>query len=99
MGNVRHSEARSAAIRERFALLSSLPVGAEVDFTTGGRVLRLTVQRDLRTCDPSGGEMGSSRVTIGYGPGRWNREVTPCDLLPTAPPFYGNGYELQKVQP
>jgi len=98
MGNVRHSEARSAAIFERYALLARLSTGDVVEFTapeSGTR--RLTVQRELRAADPSGGEMGSSRVTIGYGPGRWNREVTPCDLLPIAPPFYGNGYELRKV--
>lgn len=57
--------------------LAGLRPGDPVRLLWDGKQHDLTVQRPLRTADPGGfGSLESQRVTIGYGPGRWNTEVT-----------------------
>lgn len=102
MTAVKSSPQRTAALRERVEFLSSLRVGDEVILRRDGGDLRVTVQRAMRGADPDGsgalvcGSLEHSPVTIGFGVGRWNREVTAADLLPTAAPFHGNGLGLSR---
>lgn len=63
------------------ALLSSLKVGDPVTLTLDGRPVEVTVQRELSGRDPGGyGNPENFAVTVGFGPGRFNTEVTPARM-------------------
>ena len=67
--------------------LSSLRVGDVVTLVRDGRESRVTVQREIRAMDGGGfGSWDHSAVTVGYGPGRWNTEVTAAGI---SDGFYG----------
>lgn len=98
MGNVRPSEARTQALTDALRLLRLLRVGDRVTIIEpGGKVTQQTVQNELRSSDPYGGSATSARITIGYGPGRFNREYTAETIIPSEPPFYGGGYRIVTV--
>lgn len=66
---------------ELHSFLASLKVGDQVVLTRDTRPRVLTVQRELRRTD--GRDLGSwdhAAVTVGYGPGRFNTEVTAAGL-------------------
>jgi hypothetical protein len=66
-----------AAIIEAHHMLLSLRQGDPVQVRSDGRYLAVTVQREIHSADPGGfGSTESRRITVGFGPGRWNREVT-----------------------
>lgn len=68
-------------VHEASALLSSLKAGDEVVLTQDGRDLHVTVQRELCGRDPGGfGHPDNWAVTVGWGPGRYNTEVTPARM-------------------
>ena len=70
-----------AEIIKAHQFLASLRTGDEVTLFRDGRLLDVTVQRPLHKPDPGGfGSTEASRVTVGFGPGRWNTEVTVQDL-------------------
>ena len=64
-------------IAEASALLGSLHVGDPVVYSDGGSDIAVTVPRGLRAGDGGGfGHPHSATVSVGYGPGRWNVEVS-----------------------
>jgi len=66
---------------EARSFLSSLREGQPVTITIDGRAQDVTVQHGLRSGDPGGfGHPDSAKVTVGYGPGRWNVEVSAASL-------------------
>jgi hypothetical protein len=66
-----------AEVIEARNFLADLRPGDPVRIKVDDDYAHVTVQRPLRSADPGGfGSTESSRVTVGYGPGRWNREVT-----------------------
>lgn len=68
-------------IRTAHAMLQSLEAGQEVTLIRDGRELAVTVQRSIRKMDGGGfGSWDHSAVTVGYGPGRWNTEVTAAGI-------------------
>lgn len=68
-------------LTEARTLVRGLKVGDRVTYVKDGRELELTVVRGLRSADPGGfGHPDSAMVTVGYGPGRWNVEITPASL-------------------
>jgi hypothetical protein len=70
-----------SARREAHTFLASLKVGEPVLIHRDGRTNEVTVQRELTPGDGGGfGSWDHSRVTVGYGPGRWNTEVTPAAI-------------------
>lgn len=63
------------------SFLASLRVGDAVTLTRDGRENTVTVQREIRAMDGGGfGSWDHSAVTVGYGPGRWNVEVTAAGI-------------------
>lgn len=61
--------------------LAKLRTGDPVTVIKDGRKIELTVQRELRRMDGGGfGSWDHSAVTVGYGPGRYNFEITPASL-------------------
>ena len=69
--------AATPSLAEAHSLLASLAVGDAVTLTQDGRAVDLTVQAAI------GGGFGhphSSTVTVGYGPGRYNRELSAATL-------------------
>ena len=68
-------------IRDAYAMLSGLTVGQPVTLTRDGRDLAVTVQRTIRRMDGGGfGSWDHSAVTVGFGPGRFNTEVTAAGI-------------------
>lgn len=68
-------------IRQAYSMLAGLRVGDEVTITRDGRDSMVTVQRPIRAMDGGGfGSWDHSAVTVGYGPGRWNTEVTAAGI-------------------
>lgn len=66
---------------QHHSFLASLHVGDVVTITRDGRDNTVTVQRSLHRSDPGGfGSWDHSKVTVGYGPGRWNTEVSAAGL-------------------
>lgn len=66
---------------EAHTFLASLTPGDAVVITRDGRENAVTVQRPIRRMDGGGfGSWDHSAVTVGYGPGRWNTEVTPAGI-------------------
>lgn len=62
--------------------LIKLSAGDQVRLLTDGRWLDLTVTREWRRMDGGGfGSADHGAVTVGYGPGRWNREVTADQIV------------------
>lgn len=55
--------------------LSELAPGTPVVLVTDGKSLQVTVQRWSRD-----GSIDHAQLTVGYGPGRWNREVTAAQI-------------------
>ena len=67
--------------KDAHTLLASLRTGDTVTLTRDGRESQVTVQRELRRMDGGGfGSWDHSAVTVGYGPGRFNMEVTPAGI-------------------
>lgn len=62
---------------EALSFLATLKVGDEVmvDATTGP----VTVQKALHHADGFGA-LYSQQVTVGYGPGRWNRSISAASM-------------------
>lgn len=61
--------------------LASLEVGEVVVISMDGRESEVTVQRSIRPMDGGGfGSWDHSAVTVGYGAGRWNVEVTAAGV-------------------
>ena len=74
-------------IRTAHTMLRSLETGQEVTLIRDGRESVVTVQRTIRRMDGGGfGSWDHSAVTVGYGPGRWNMEVTAAGI---AGGYYG----------
>lgn len=70
---------RSISESEALSLLSSMRVGEVVWVELDGRSQEVTVQSELH--HPDGfGHVYSQQVKVGYGPGRWNREITPAAM-------------------
>lgn len=68
-------------IRTAYNMLQSLEAGQEVTLIRDGRESAVTVQRPIRRMDGGGfGSWDHSAVTVGYGPGRWNTEVTAAGI-------------------
>lgn len=64
---------------EALSLLASLEVGDIVLLTQDGKEQAVTVQKTLHHADGFGA-IYSQQVTVGYGPGRWNRSVSAASL-------------------
>ena len=60
---------------EALSLIARLKVGDAVVLTQDGNDLHVTVQKELHHADGFG-HVYSQQVKVGYGPGRWNREVS-----------------------
>lgn len=56
--------------------LASLKPGTTVLLIEDGREMEVQVQRFTRD-----GSMDHASLTVGYGPGRWNREVSAARIL------------------
>lgn len=56
--------------------LASLKPGTSVLLTEDGKEHEVTVQRFTRD-----GSIDHASLTVGYGPGRWNREVSAARIL------------------
>lgn len=56
--------------------LASLKPGTPVLLTEDGKEHEVTVQRFTRD-----GSIDHASLTVGYGPGRWNREVSAARIL------------------
>lgn len=70
-----------SARKDAHRLLASLRVGDTVKLTRDGRESVVTVQRAIRGMDGGGfGSWDHSAVTVGYGPGRFNMEVTAAGI-------------------
>lgn len=70
-----------SARRKAYEFLASLRQGDRVTISQDGRESVVTVQRELRRMDGGGfGSWDHSAVTVGYGPGRFNLEVTPAGI-------------------
>lgn len=68
-------------IRTAYTMLQGLAPGQEVTLTRDGRDLAVTVQRPLHRTDGGGfGSWDHSAVTVGFGPGRFNTEVTAAGI-------------------
>lgn len=67
-------------LREAHRFLSSLKVGDPVIVTQDGKEVRVTVQRSLARPGNIGSWEHSAVVTVGFGPGRWNIEVSSARL-------------------
>lgn len=77
-------------LAEARILIASLSTGDTVILYRDGQPLTLTVQR-RRSSEPGGfGHPDGAAVTVGYGPGRFNTEVTAAGIA------YGN-YALERV--
>lgn len=64
-----------------YTLLAGLKVGEQVDVTIDGRNYTVTVQRALMGGDGGGfGSWDYASVTVGYGPGRWNTEISAAGI-------------------
>lgn len=73
--------AATHSLAEAHSFLASLAVGDAVTLTQDGRAVDLTVQRALTRADGGGfGHPHSATITIGYGPGRYNRELSAVTL-------------------
>lgn len=69
------------SIAELTSFLGSLRVGDPVTLTRDGRTHEVTVQRTLTRGDGGGfGSLDHAKVTVGYGPGRWNTEVSAAGI-------------------
>lgn len=67
---------------EAHSFLASLGVGDTVHVVAGSKSQKVTVQRALRRTDgPGFGPFDHAAVTVGFGSGRWNVEVTPAALV------------------
>ena len=70
-----------STIPELVSFLGGLRAGDRVILTRDGKDHHVTVQSPLTRGD--GGGFGSSdhaKVTVGYGPGRWNTEVSAVGI-------------------
>lgn len=67
-------------LAEARALAATLTPGTPVTLTMDGRAIDCTVQRRSSGDGSGHGHPDSARITVGYGPGRWNMEVTPAGL-------------------
>lgn len=56
--------------------LATLKPGTKVLFSEGGRERELEVQRFTQD-----GSIDNAALTVGYGPGRWNCEVSAARIL------------------
>ena len=70
----------SPLLAETIALLADLREGEQVTLTRDGNRSTVTVQRAFRV-DVGGGSREHGVVTVGYGPGRWNTEVSARMIL------------------
>lgn len=62
--------------------LASLAVGDRISVVAGSRSQNVTVQRPLHRRDGNGfGSWDHAAVTVGFGPGRWNTEITAAALV------------------
>lgn len=61
-------------------LLRGLREGEVVYLTRDGSRSKVTVQRAFRV-DLGGGSQDHAKVTLGYGPGRWNMEVSAAGIV------------------
>ena len=83
MGTVHYTPAQREMLISRMAFLRGLHNGDKVIRIECGRVSELTVQHAWHSPDPGGfGSQEAHRVKIGYGPGRYNTEVTASSLMP-----------------
>lgn len=65
-----------SATHDAFRLLGTLRKGETVIFTDGGRDIEVVVQHELRRPTGYGSWDNDAVVTVGFGPGRWNTEVS-----------------------
>lgn len=56
--------------------LAALKPGTTILLTEDGREMEVQVQRFTRD-----GSIDHAKLTVGYGPGRWNREVSAVGIL------------------
>jgi len=70
-------------------LLRGLREGDVVYLTRDGKRSKVTVQRAFRV-DAGGGSQDHAKVTLGYGPGRWNTEVSAAGIV-------GGYYAVERV--
>jgi hypothetical protein len=76
-----HMTTETMTRHQAHTFLASLRVGDPVTITQDGREIAVTVQRELRRTDGGGfGSWDHAAVTVGFGPGRWNVEVTAVAL-------------------
>lgn len=95
MGSTHHTKDQLTKLREHHTFLGTLRAGDKVTLTMDSRDLELTVGREIHSIDPGGyGHPHSSRVTVGYGLGRWNVDVEASSLLPKE--AHGSGWTLRK---
>lgn len=71
----------SEALLRACRLLSGLRLGDEVIVTLDGRDRLVTVQSTLRRDPGHVGDPHHARVTVGYGPGRWNIAVSAVRII------------------
>jgi hypothetical protein len=79
-GSTSYPEHKDIAAAHSF--LGSLKVGDEVTFFDGTKEHKVKVTKALHRRDGGGfGSNDHSAISVGYGPGRWNTEVTPANLM------------------
>jgi hypothetical protein len=66
---------------EAHRLLAGLRVGDPVLLHRDGKALELTVQQELHKTDGGGfGSWDHAAVSVGYGPGRYNTEISAATI-------------------
>jgi hypothetical protein len=82
-------------LRDHQVFLRTLRQGDTVRLTMDSKTLAVKVIREWHSADADGyGPAEECRVTVGYGPGRWNTDVSAHNLMPRED--HGSGYVLVK---
>lgn len=81
-------------------LIASLKVGDKVEVTRDGLTSVMTVQSATTRSDGAYGEIESTGVTVGYGPGRYATRIEAGHLVRTrrGRGWVGGGTELKRVE-
>ncbi|WP_375000169.1 hypothetical protein [Aeromicrobium sp. CTD01-1L150] len=62
------------------ARLAEYQAGDSIDVVRDGRTCTYTVQRTLTRADGGFGSSDHARLTVGFGPGRYNFEITAAQI-------------------
>lgn len=96
MGDIHRTAAQRAQLHTHLEFLRSLRKGDTVQLSMGSREMFVAVINEWHSADWDGfGSPESFRVTVGYGIGRWNIDISPNMLMPVAD--HGAGYALKRV--